>query len=126
VRNKKKMLLLVDDDPNQLAMRKTVLETSGYDVLAAEDAGRGLQLFLSHPPDAVILDYEMPVVNGEILAGRMRRADCSVPILMLSGCVAPPESAFRAVDTFVAKNNPAPVLLTAIETLMHSRELEAA
>ncbi len=124
--NRKKTLLLVDDDRDQLALRKSVLETSGYTVVTADDPRCGLQMFLSQAPDVVILDYEMPVVNGEVLAHRMRRADANVPLMMLSGCVAPPSSAVRAVDQFMFKDNPAPALLTAIESLVDSRRMEAA
>jgi DNA-binding response OmpR family regulator len=72
------MLLLVDDDRSQLTMRKRILEGSGYEVCIAEDADRGMELFESVAPDAVVLDYEMPRVNGGVLASRIRRANKAV------------------------------------------------
>jgi len=125
VTSRNKTLLLIDDDRNQLEIRKIILEMSGYEVLAATNARCGMQLFESHAPDAVILDYEMPAVNGEMLAGWIRNANQKVPILMLSGCVSLPSSARQLVDTFVSKNSALSFLLRAIEFLTQRHELEA-
>jgi DNA-binding response OmpR family regulator len=125
VTNRKKTLLLIDDDRDQLDLRKIVLEISGYEVLTATNAHFGMQLFASHAPDAVILDYEMPAVNGEMLAGWMRNANQKVPILMLSGCVSLPSSARQLVDTFVSKDTAPSFLLRAIELLTQRHDPEA-
>jgi DNA-binding response OmpR family regulator len=125
VTNRMKTILLVDDDRDQLDLRKIILEMSGYEVLTATNARFGMQLFESHALDAVILDYEMPAVNGEMLAGWMRNANQKVPILMLSGCVSLPSSARQLVDTFVSKDTGPSFLLSAIELLTQRQRLEA-
>jgi len=122
--DRKKTLLLVDDDRDQLDLRKIILEMSGYKVLTAVNARFAMQLFKTHVPDAVILDYEMPAVNGEMLAGWMRNANPHVPILMLSGCVSLPNNARRLVDTFVSKDSAPLFLLSTIERLTQRRQLQ--
>jgi DNA-binding response OmpR family regulator len=119
---RRKILLLVDDDRDQLCLRKIILEMSGYEVLTATNARSGMHLFESHDPDAVILDYEMPAVNGETLAGWIRNANPYVPILMLSGCVSLPSSARELVDTVVSKNTAPSFLLSEIELLTQQLE----
>ena len=122
---RKKKLLLVDDDLSQLAMRKVVLELLGYAVLTAADARQGMQLFETEAPDAVVLDYEMPTVNGGVLAGRIRRANGAIPIVMLSGSTSVPSSALTDVDTFLAKAIAPSLLKAAIEFLTRGQEVYA-
>jgi len=117
VRNRKKLLLLVDDDHNQLTMRKAILERSGYAVLTAGNAHRGMQLFESEAPDAVVLDYEMPSVNGGVLAERIRGVNRLIPIVMLSACSSVPRRVLKAVNTFIRKPTPPSCLIDAIEFL---------
>lgn len=121
----KKKLLLIDDDFQQLAMRKAVLELVGYAVVTAADARHGLQLLESETPDAVVLDYEMPTVNGDMLAGRIRHIDGAIPIVMLSGCTSVPRSVLIAVDRFVPKATAPSLLLDAIESLLGRQEVFA-
>jgi two-component system, OmpR family, response regulator PrrA len=116
----KKTLLLVDDDRTQLAARKLILELRGYQVFTATNARRGMQVFESESPDAVVLDYEMPRVNGAVLAGKIRHANDSIPIVMLSGSASVPSSALTGVDSFIPKAMPPSFLIEAIEVLMHS------
>ena len=123
--NQKKTLLLIDDDFHQLAMRKAVLELMGYAVVTAADARRGLQLFESEAPDAVVLDYEMPTVNGDMLAGKIRRINGAIPIVMLSGCTSVPRSVLIAVDRFVPKATGPSLLVDAIESLLGRQEVFA-
>lgn len=122
VPDRKKTLLLVDDDQRQLTVRRVILELSGYAVFTACDAGRGMQLFESESPDAVVLDYEMPAVNGGVLAGKIRRANDAIPIVMLSGCTSVPSSALVDVDTFIPKPAAAWLLIDAIENLTRGQE----
>ena len=122
---RKKKLLLVDDDLSQLAMRKVVLELLGYAVLTAADARQGMQLFETEAPDAVVLDYEMPTVNGGVLAGRIRRANGAIPIVMLSGSTSVPSSALTDVDTFLAKAIAPSLLKAVIEFLTRGQEVYA-
>jgi hypothetical protein len=60
----KATILCIDDHWNGLIGRKMLLEGNGYQVLETTGGDAGLKLFLSHSVDAVVLDYQMPGMNG--------------------------------------------------------------
>ncbi|HWC19395.1 MAG TPA: response regulator [Terriglobales bacterium] len=123
--DRKKTLLLIDDDFKQLVLRKRVLELSGFTVVAAGNAQRGMQLLEAETPDAVVLDYEMPKMTGDVLASNIRRANGAIPIVMLSGSSVVPSSALTAVDAFLSKATHPSVLLETIESLVQAQEVFA-
>ena len=115
---RQKTLLCVDDNQSSLKICKMVLEDFGYKVLTASSGREGLEVFASNAIDAVILDYQMPEMNGELVAAEMKRTNPRIPILMLSGWVSLPESALQLVDEFVAKGAPVEFMLLAIQQLL--------
>src|SRR5258708_28395431 len=80
----KAIILCIDDDGALLEARKELLEISDYEVLTAQSGEQGLALFVSHPIDAVVLDYKMPGMNGDQVARQMNRGQPDVPIFLLS------------------------------------------
>ena len=119
---RQKTLLCVDDNQSSLKICKIILENVGYRVLTSSSAREGLEVFASHAIDAVILDYQMPEMNGELVAAEMRRTKPRVPILMLSGWLPLPESALQLVDEFVAKGDPVEFMLLAIQRVLSRGE----
>jgi len=119
---RQKTLLCVDDNQSCLKICKMVLEDFGYKILTCSSAREGLEVFASHAIDAVILDYQMPEMNGELVAAEMKRTNPRIPILMLSGWVSLPESALQLVDQFVAKGDPVEFLLLAVQQVLSRDE----
>jgi len=78
-------ILLVDDNANGLAARKTVLEELGHKVLTATSGSDALEQFTAHKVDLVVTDYKMPRMDGLELIGRLRGQVPSLPIVLLSG-----------------------------------------
>jgi signal transduction histidine kinase len=80
-------ILLVDDDKDILLMAKMVLETAGYNVLAAEDGPRAIEIFRekANSISAVITDQIMPLVRGDEVAKEVRKMRGDINILLLSG-----------------------------------------
>ncbi len=115
---RQKTLLCIDDNQSSLNICKIVLEDVGYKVSTASSAREGLEIFASHVIDAVIVDYQMPEMNGELVAAEMRRTKPQVPILMLSGWASLPESALQLVDEYVAKGDPVELMLLAVQQLL--------
>jgi two-component system response regulator MtrA len=76
-------LLLVEDDPSIREITEMGLASAGFRVVAAGDGREGLQRFRADPPDIVVLDVMLPVVNG-LEVCRSIRAESSVPVVMLT------------------------------------------
>ena len=76
-------ILLVEDAQDLARVIRCELEDAGYRVLLAADGATGLQMFRSHAPDLVILDWMLPKVDG-LTVLREIRADSPVPVLMLT------------------------------------------
>ena len=114
-----KCLLCVDDHPEVLSIMDEFLRVSGYSVLTAPSGARGLQLLQRNPVDAVILDYEMPKMDGAELALRIKSDRPDLPVLMFTGYPADvPEQVRRSVDAFVVKGDPAEKLLQTLRRLL--------
>lgn len=117
----KATILCIDDHWNGLIGRKMLLEGGGYEVLEATCGDEGLKLFLSHSVDAVVVDYQMPGMNGDVVAAKMKQINSYVPIILLSACGPLPESKLRSVDTFLSKSQPPSILLATIQDLLDGR-----
>ena len=111
------VVLCIDNDEEVLQCEKSFLETFGYIVLAAASVGRGLELASMHPVDIVIIDYLMPVMNGQEVALEMRRLKPQTPIIMLSASVDVPDQVLKLVDAYIAKEHMASELLPTIAQL---------
>jgi CheY-like chemotaxis protein len=110
-------ILCIDDHEAGLQALQAVLETNGYAVLTASDGITGLAL-LDSRFDAVILDYRMEKMDGEVVAIALKQLRPSLPILMFSGYHSEiPDRVLRLVDVFVAKDEPVPTLLSALREM---------
>ena len=117
----KATILCIDDHWNGLIGRKLFLESNGYEVLEATDGAEGLKLFKSHSVDAVVLDYQMPGMNGDVVAAKMKRVKSHVPIMLLSAYGPLPASKLKAVDTFLSKSQPPKILLSTLHDLLNGQ-----
>jgi CheY-like chemotaxis protein len=81
-----KKILLVDDTNLFLEMQKGFFERSGCQVLAAKSGTEGLAKIRSEVPDLVLLDLEMPDMNGDEVCGLAKKDKRlkKIPIVMLS------------------------------------------
>jgi len=100
-----KLVLCVDDNGFLLDSLQKYLTSRGFRVIACSDGEMALMLLSSGPVDAVVVDYEMPNMNGGELASAIRLRSPFIPIVMFSGSVDMPASTFENVDGFVEKNS---------------------
>jgi two-component system, NtrC family, nitrogen regulation response regulator NtrX len=105
-------ILVVEDDPSQLEMRKQILEHDGHEVVVAQDASEALERWAdsSSVPSVVVMDLRIPESEDglrliEAIAGQAR-------IIVLSGGQMDPS---LPVDEFLTKPCPSKRLLEAIE-----------
>jgi two-component system KDP operon response regulator KdpE len=78
-----KRILVIDDEPQITRMLRASLQSSGYEVLTANDGVEGLEKFESGRPDLIITDLAMPEMNGIELTEAVR-AKGQTPIIVLS------------------------------------------
>lgn len=80
-------VVVVEDDPRLRKMIVTYLNRAGYEVQEAEDGAQGLAAMQTAVPDAVLLDLQMPRMNGvEFLAAcRSDPRLATVPVVVYSG-----------------------------------------
>ena len=76
-------ILVVDDEPQITRVLKTTLSSQGYGVRSAGDGQQALDEMKDWPPDLIITDLRMPVLDGLELCRRVRK-DSRVPIIVLS------------------------------------------
>jgi two-component system alkaline phosphatase synthesis response regulator PhoP len=76
-------ILLVDGEPNDLELVSRVLMRTGYEVVTAQHGEQALDLLASARPDLVILDVELPGIDGFEVCRRIR-LDSQLPIIMLT------------------------------------------
>ena len=77
-------ILLVEDEPKLASFIKKGLTSEGYDLLIAYDGQMGLALAQQQPFDLIILDVNLPLLNGFELCRRIRADYPHVPILFLT------------------------------------------
>lgn len=77
-------ILLVDDDRQNSEFLRKFLEVEGYEVSYAENGRKGWEAFSAAKPDLVLLDVNMPVMNGFELARLIRERDLGVLIFFLT------------------------------------------
>jgi CheY-like chemotaxis protein len=120
-------VLLVDDEPYMRKVVRTMLLGLGVrSVIEAEDGPTGLAMIRSHAPDVVILDWEMPGLNGTSFVRMVRSPETfplpDVPIVMLTGhgerarvieavCVGVNEFLLKPVSTKALRERLVSVLL---------------
>jgi CheY-like chemotaxis protein len=99
-------LLVVDDEPQVLEVLAAYLSGDGHEVTTARDGREALEKFRRASFDVVLLDRAMPGMSGDQLAGLLKSARPSQPVIMVSGFGAMMESAGEApptVDRVVSK-----------------------
>lgn len=77
-------ILLVDDDLKNSMLLKRFIESEGYDVTYANNGRVGLELYAETNPDLILLDINMPEIDGFELARQIRAIDKRVIIFFLT------------------------------------------
>jgi two-component system, cell cycle response regulator DivK len=82
-------ILIVEDNEKNLKLVRDVLQVKGYETLEARNAEDGIRLALDHVPDLILMDIQLPGMNG-IEALKVLRADIKtmkVPVLAVTASV---------------------------------------
>jgi len=116
-------ILLVEDNEMNRDMLSRRLERKGYVVTLALDGAEGIQKAQAQPPDLILMDMSLPVIDGWEATRRLKAdaATHSIPIIALTAhAMASDEQKAREAgcDDFDAKPIELPRLLEKIETLL--------
>ena len=115
-------ILCVDDDPVILELHGTLLRSKGYEVFTAPDGPTGIVLTRTHRIDAVVLDFNMPGMDGNEVAQVLRKEQPNLPVVIWTGCPdETPESLRWFADALLYKGDGPLPLLLAIEKILKDR-----
>jgi DNA-binding response OmpR family regulator len=114
-------VLVIDDDPEMWALLKDVLEREGHRVLQEAKGERAIPTLESNHVSAVVLDKEMPGVNGMDLLAFLRRRWPDIPVIFITAFGGPTvaEEALRlGAARYLEKPFRVTELLEAMRTLI--------
>ncbi len=126
VRDDRIFAMVVDDSITVRRVTQRLLERNGMRVITAKDGVEAMALLQEHVPDVILLDIEMPRMDGYEVAAHVRndRRIADVPIIMITSRVGDKHRA-RAielgVDDYLGKPYQESQLLDAIEPLVLAR-----
>lgn len=117
-------LLVVDDDRAVTSLLRRGFSYEGFEVETAADGREALRIARERPPDLVVLDLMMPGIDGLDVCRRLRMADETMPILILTARDDPVDevTGFDAgADDYVTKPFTFDVLNARIRALLRKR-----
>lgn len=108
-------ILCIDDEALGLQVRKIMLEQEGHSVLIASSGQAGLDLLKKGGIDVVVLDYNMPDLDGGEVARLIKEISPNLPVIMLSGCAdLVPHAALDLVSILLTKGGAPEQLIHAV------------
>lgn len=123
--DKRARVLVVDDDPAVTSLLRRGFTYEGYDVAVAGSGADALKLARDHPPALVVLDVMMPGMDGFEVCRRLRDAEPSLPVLLLTARDAPTDQVTGldiGADDYVTKPFTFDVLAARVRALLRRKE----
>jgi len=115
-------LLIVDDVPDNLFLVRTILEEEGYEIITSSNGQDALKIIESEPPDLVLLDVMMPVMDGYEVTRRIRAMKDLpfIPILLITAYdrANAVKGLDLGADEFIRKPIEADELLARVRSLL--------
>lgn len=120
-------ILVVEDNPLNLKLVRDVLQFAGYDVIEAQSGEEGLLAAAEHAPDLVLLDLQLPGIDGTETLHRLRQGPLAqhVPVVAVTALAMPDDrqhAARAGFDGYVEKPISVRALPGQIEAFLDGRE----
>ena len=97
-------ILIVDDDVDILAVERAMLAENGFAVREARDGAEALRAMDEEPPAMIVLDVQMPGIDGPTFARELRTRLKHVPLVIVTGVADPKREADRCnAEAFLRK-----------------------
>lgn len=77
-------ILIVDDNPTNLKLVTYLMQQSGYDVTTAADANDAMASIRTTPPDLILMDVQLPGIDGLELTRRLKADPATKPIVIIA------------------------------------------
>lgn len=118
-------ILIVDDSPEILSITEAILAAAGYETIAYTDGLIALQIMELLPPDLIVLDVNMPQIDGFEMTRRIRSNPTwdLTPILLFTA-LDRSQAAYGlecGADDLLSKPVAIEDLLSKVSLLLHSR-----
>jgi CheY-like chemotaxis protein len=108
-------VLVVDDDEATRSAERAVLTEGGFRVTEARDGAEAMRQIQADPPALIVLDIQMPGVDGPSFARELRMSLKHVPLVILTGVDDPKHEADRCnAEAFLSKPFNAPELVKVV------------
>lgn len=121
-------ILCVDDEPEILKFLEAVLVPNGYEVVKAEDGEEALAKLKEKSIDLVILDVNMPKMNGFEVCRKIKEEETfrNIPVILITGLTAK-EDRIKGIEAgaedYISKPIDAPEILARAKMLLKAKEL---
>lgn len=120
-----KKILIVEDEKIIRNELKTLLENSGYEVSAIENFNNTKEDIIKSKVDLVLLDINLPNVNGEILLKEIRK-ETNIPVIMVTSRIGEVDEVLSisyGADDYITKPYNPTILLLRIQNIFKRMEL---
>ena len=119
-------ILVVEDNPLNLKLVRDVLQFAGYDVIEAQSGEEGLRVAQQDPPDLVLMDLQLPGIDGTETLRRMREGSLGrdVPVVAVTAFAMAEDrerASLAGFDGFVEKPISVRELPGQVEAFMNGR-----
>jgi two-component system cell cycle response regulator DivK len=124
-------ILIIEDNPANLKLACLLLRNVSHDVLCAVDGETGLTLARAEQPDLILMDIQLPGMDGLAATALLKRdpATAAIPIIALTAMAMKADqekSQIAGCDAYIVKPLRYQELYAAIDTLLAKRALQAA
>lgn len=119
-----KKILVIEDDPNLAKIIRSYLERDGFVVCASMRGDTGLDMVFTEKPDLVLLDLNLPGLDGMDVASEIRR-ESDVPIIMVTARVEEIDrlEGFRTgADDYISKPFSPREMVARVKAVLHRIE----
>jgi CheY-like chemotaxis protein len=112
-------ILIVEDDDNQRLLYREDFEDHGYEVVEARDGTEALSAIARHAPDAVVLDINMPGLDGLATLSRIHEQHRRLPVVLNSAYAAYRDQFVSWIaDAYVTKSSNPDELRDAVRSVI--------
>jgi CheY-like chemotaxis protein len=118
-------VLLVEDNPANLALMQYLLQAAGYTTLTASDGRQGIAVAQRESPDVILMDLQMPILNGYDAARQVKEIPAlrGVPIIAVTAYAMVGDRdkiLARGFDGYIAKPITPERFVSEVETFIAS------